>query len=269
MTRLERHLVCLGWIALAGLACRPQAGQTEANDKERAMPEIHQLLAGRDFAKGEVAATQMANFAYLVADRPSGKCVLVDAAWDVQGLLDRVKAEKLTLVGAVATHAHWDHVGGSFNGISVEGVAKLVALAKVPVYVHEADAEKLKKGTGLGDAALHKVKDGETLDLGGTRLTFLHTPGHTPGCQCLRVGEAVITGDTLFVGECGRVDLAGSDPEAMFQSMRRLAALPEATVVYPGHHYGKTERSTIGEENRTNPALKASTPEAWRKWQAE
>jgi len=234
------------------------------------MPEIHQLLAGRDFARGEVAATQMANFVYLVADRPSGKCVLVDAAWDVQGLLDRVRAEGLTLVGVVATHAHWDHVGGSFNGLSVEGFAKLVALAKVPAYVHEADAEKLKTGTGLSDEALRKVKDGDTLEVGGTRLTVLHTPGRTPGCQCIRVGdEALLTGDTLFVGECGRVDLAGSDPDAMFQSMRRLSALPEATVVYPGHHYGKTERSTIGEENRTNPALVASTLEAWRKWLRE
>ncbi|MGC4123037.1 MAG: MBL fold metallo-hydrolase [Myxococcales bacterium] len=233
------------------------------------MPEIHQLLGGRDFARGELAASQMANFAYLVVDRPSGKCLLVDAAWDVQGLLDRVKAENLTLVGAIATHAHWDHVGGSYNGLRVEGLAKLVALAKVPVYVHDADAEKLKKGTGLTDEALRTVRDGATLMLGETLLTFVHTPGHTPGCQCIRVGEAIITGDTLFVGECGRVDLAGSDPDAMFQSMRKLAALPPATVVYPGHHYGKTERSTIGEENRSNPALVNSTIEQWRRWQAE
>lgn len=262
-------LPILGVIALAGLACRPQAGQTQS-DKERAMPEIHQLLAGRDFAKGEMAAAQMANFAYLIVDRPSGQCVLVDAAWDVQGLFVRVKEERLTLVGAIATHAHWDHVGGSFNGLGVEGVSKLVSLAKVPVYVNEADAEKLKKGTKLPDEALRKVKDGDTLDLGGTRLTFLHTPGHTPGGQCLRVGDlAVITGDTLFIDECGRIDLDGSDSDAMFKSMRKLSALPAAMVVYPGHHYGKTERSTIGEQNRTNPALRAATIEQWRKWQAE
>ena len=265
---LLRRRLFLGVLVLAGLACRSQAGQTETV-KERTVLEIHPLLAGRDFAQGEVVATQMANFAYLVADRPSGQCVLVDPAWDVQGLLDRVKAEGLKLVGAVATHAHWDHVGGNYNGLRIEGMGQLVALSKVPVYVHEADAEKLQKNTGLGGEALRKVKDGDSIDLGGTRLTFLHTPGHTPGCQCLSVGEAVLTGDTLFVGECGRVDLAGSDPEAMFRSMRKLAALPETTVVYPGHHYGKAERSTIGEERRTNPALMAATPEAWRAWLRE
>jgi len=110
-------------------------------------------------------------------DRPSGQCALVDPAWDIAGLLERVRAEHLTLVGAVATHAHWDHVGGSYNGLSIEGVGKLVSLAKVPVYVHEADAAKLQRNSGLADEALRKVKDGESLSLGDSRITFLPRRG--------------------------------------------------------------------------------------------
>ncbi|MBI5542442.1 MAG: MBL fold metallo-hydrolase [Deltaproteobacteria bacterium] len=232
------------------------------------MLEIHPLLAGRDFALGNTGARQMANFVYLVAERTSGLCVLVDPAWDIEGLLERVDMEKLTLVGVVATHCHWDHVGGRFGGMQVEGVGKLVQLKKVPVWVNALDAERVKANTGVGDESLRRVKDGDVLELGGAKLTFVHTPGHTPGSQCLRVGEAVITGDTLFVGECGRVDLPGSDPEAMFASLGKLAALPEATVVYPGHHYGKTERSTIGEQKRTSPALKPQSLDEWQAWLA-
>lgn len=228
--------------------------------------EIVQLLAGRDFALGDGPATQMKNFVYLVADRRSGKCALVDPAWDIQGLLDRVAREKLDLVAAIATHCHWDHVGGRFNHLNVEGVGKLAALAHVPVYVHENDAERLQANSGLPEEAIRRTKDGDELALGESKLTFLHTPGHTPGCQCIRAGNGVITGDTMFVGECGRVDLAGSDPDAMFASLKTLAALPEETVVYPGHDYGKSERSTIGEERRTSPALQPKTIEAWRTW---
>lgn len=232
------------------------------------MFEIHQLLAGRDFAVGNSGAEQMANFAYLVAERRSAKCVLVDPAWDVQGLLSRVEREGLQLAGAVATHCHWDHVGGRFADLQIEGVGRLVERTGVPVYVHALDADRLRANTGVPEASVRRVNDGDALELGAAALSFLHTPGHTPGSHCIRAGDAVITGDTLFVGECGRVDLAGSDPDAMFASLKRLAALPEGTRVYPGHHYGKTESSTIGDEKRTSPALRPADLKAWHAWLA-
>ncbi len=128
------------------------------------------------------------------------------------------------------------------------------------------DADKLKANAGVSEASVRRVQDGEELALGKGSLSFLHTPRHTPGCQCIRAGDAIITGDTLFVGECGRVDLAGSEPDAMFASLRKLAALPESTRVYPGHHYGRTPTSTIGEEKRTSPALRPANLEAWHAW---
>ncbi len=232
------------------------------------MLEIHQLLAGRDFAVGHRGAESMANFIYLVADRASGQCVLVDPAWDVAGLLARVEREKLELVGAVATHCHWDHVGGCYGELQIEGVGQLVERTGVPLYVHALDADRLMANTGASEASIRRVKDGDSLALGKGSLNFLHTPGHTPGCQCILTGDAVITGDTMFVGECGRVDLAGSEPDAMFESLKKLAALPESTRVYPGHHYGRTPTSTIGEEKRTSPALRPADLKAWHAWLA-
>jgi glyoxylase-like metal-dependent hydrolase (beta-lactamase superfamily II) len=87
--------------------------------------------------------------------------------------------------------------------------------------------------------------------------------------MCVKAGKALVTGDTLFVNECGRVDLAGSDPDAMFRTIRKLAALPDDTVVYPGHDYGKTPTSTIGEQRRTSPCMQPATLEAFRAWLAE
>jgi hydroxyacylglutathione hydrolase len=232
------------------------------------MFEIHPLLAGRDFAVGNLGAEQMANFIYLVAERRSAQCVLVDPAWDVEGLIERVQREGLHLVGAIATHCHWDHVGGRFADLQIEGVGRLVERTRVPIYVHELDAERLQANARVAQDSIRRVKDGGALSLGAGSLSFLHTPGHTPGSHCIRAGDGIITGDTLFVGECGRVDLAGSDPDAMFASLKRLASLPEATRVYPGHHYGKTETSTIGEEKRTSPALRPADLKAWRAWLA-
>jgi glyoxylase-like metal-dependent hydrolase (beta-lactamase superfamily II) len=227
------------------------------------MLEVTQLLAGRDFARSVQGAERMANFVYLVADRSAGACVLVDPAWDVQGLLDTVAAGKLELTGAIATHGHWDHVGGRYGSMEIEGVAQVAKQARVPIWAHELERERLL-ATGVAAASLRLVRDDDRLALGSGEIRFLHTPGHTPGSQCLEVGGAVITGDTLFVDECGRVDLAGSDPDAMFASLGKLAELPAGTVVFPGHDYGPTPSATVGDQRRTNPALRARTLEEWR-----
>jgi hydroxyacylglutathione hydrolase len=127
----------------------------------------------------------------------------------------------------------------------------------VKIWVHEDDAAELRRGTGLKPEDLCIVRGGDTLPVGDQTFEFIHTPGHTPGGMCVLVGDAgVLTGDTLFVGACGRVDLPGADPRRMFESLTvTLRALPESLVVYPGHDYGRAPKSTIGAEKRTNPFM--------------
>lgn len=226
------------------------------------MALIRQLLSGVDFARSNEAARQMANFVYLVGDEATRRCVLIDPAWDVAALLRLVREAKLSLAAVVATHGHADHVGGALHGVSIEGIAALVAQARVPVILHALEAQRLAQA-GVPETALSPVADRETFALGQTELEFLHTPGHTPGALCIRVGDALFTGDTLFVDECGRIDLPGSDPDAMWRSLQRLAALSDQTVVYPGHDYGPTRTATIASQRKTNPNL-GKTLEEWR-----
>jgi hydroxyacylglutathione hydrolase len=101
-----------------------------------------------------------------------------------------------------------------------------------------------------------KVDNHDTLKVGRLTIVFLHTPGHTPGSQCFLVDGRLVSGDTLFIGSCGRTDLPGSDPTEMYYSLtQRLAALPDVTLLLPGHNYGGPS-STIGQEKRQNPFMK-------------
>lgn len=225
---------------------------------------IRQLLAGRDFARVNPAAGQMANFVYLIGDPVARECVLVDPAWDVQGIVDRAEEDGYRVVGALATHYHPDHVGGNLFGMDVQGLARLLELRGVKVWVHKEEAEGLKMITGLSDTDLVKVEGGDSMDVGSVKIELLHTPGHTPGSQCFLAQGRLVSGDTLFVNGCGRVDLPGGDPEKMYESLRRLAGLPETTVLYPGHDYADRPKSTIGEEKRTNGYLRVSLDD-WRR----
>jgi glyoxylase-like metal-dependent hydrolase (beta-lactamase superfamily II) len=217
---------------------------------------LKQLLSGRDYAIVNPIAGQMANFAYLVGDKDKGECYVVDPAWDPRGLIQIAEEDGMKVVGCIATHCHPDHVGGTMMGFPIQGVAELVEQANVKVWVHEDDAAELRRGTGLKPEDLCIVRGGDTLPVGDQVFEFIHTPGHTPGGMCLLVGNGVITGDTLFVGACGRVDLPGADPKKMFESLTvTLRALPDDLVVYPGHDYGRTQKSTIGAEKRSNPFM--------------
>ena len=226
------------------------------------MALIRQLLAGFDFATSNEAARQMANFVYLVGDEGTRRCVLIDPAWDVEGLLRILKEGGWTLQAAVATHGHADHIGGGLHGVNIQGLADLLKQRQVPILVHSSEAGRLTKA-GIPEASLQKVDDGDVYALGETKLEFLHTPGHTAGCMCIRAGDALFTGDTMFVDECGRVDLPGSDPDAMWKSLERLASLPDQTVVYPGHDYGPTRTASMASQRKTNPNL-GKTLEEWR-----
>ena len=225
-----------------------------------------QLLAGEEVAQAHPVAGQMRNFMYLLGDPASREAVVVDPAWDVGGLLDRAAADGYRVKGALVTHYHPDHVGGDLFGLEVDGLAELLEREPVPIWVHREEAEGLKRVTGVSDSDLRRVDSGDTLGLGDLEVRFLHTPGHTPGSQCFLIGNRLVAGDTLFVQGCGRVDLPGGDPEAMYETLTgRLAKLPADTVLYPGHDYGPRRTSTIGDELRENYYMRVRSLDDWRR----
>jgi glyoxylase-like metal-dependent hydrolase (beta-lactamase superfamily II) len=215
----------------------------------------------------QVPVGEMANLAYLVGSRTSGEAVLVDPAWSVDALLDRAEADGMRVVGALVTHYHQDHVGGSIFGISIEGLDRLMARQPMPVHVNAHEAEGVRRVTGLSASDLVPHAGGDELALGAVRIRLLHTPGHTPGSQCFLVETAgaparLVSGDTLFLDSCGRVDLPGGDPEAMYRSLHGvLKQLPDETVLYPGHLYSPEPSATLGSQKRRNPYLRATSLE--------
>lgn len=193
----------------------------------------------------------MQNFVYLIGDPETRECVAVDPAWEIDAILEQIEADDMRLSGVLVTHTHQDHVGGHLFGHDIPGIEELLARVPAKVYVHAAEREFLR---GFG-SDLVKVESGATLGVGKRTITFVHTPGHTPGSQCFLVDGRLISGDTLFIRSCGRTDLPGSDPKEMYTSLtQRLGALPDDTVVFPGHNYGGTV-TTIGDEKRSNPMM--------------
>lgn len=224
---------------------------------------FRQLLSGRDFAVGDQMATQMVNFAYVLGDREAGTAVLVDPAYAVGELVDLVEADGLRVVGALATHHHPDHIGGTMMGWSLEGVAELLGRTSCPIHVHRDEAEYVQRVTGVSTTDLAVHDSGDVVDVGAVRIELLHTPGHTPGSQCFLVDGMLISGDTLFLEGCGRTDFPGSDPGAMYDSLSRLASLPADTVVFPGHRYSMPSSATMGAITEMNYVYRPSSKEQW------
>lgn len=211
-------------------------------------------MAGSMYLK-QMELGPMQNYVYLIGDPETRQCVAVDPAWEIDTVVETANSDDMTIIGALVTHTHQDHVGGDLFGTYIPGVEEFLEKIKAKVYVHKAEQEFMK---GYG-SDLVKTDGNDTLGIGRLTLTFLHTPGHTPGSQCFLVDGRLISGDTLFVGACGRTDLPGGDPEELYRSLtQRLAALPDETILFPGHNYGGPS-STIGEEKRTNPFMRFSS----------
>jgi len=213
---------------------------------------FRQLLSGRDFAGGDQLASQMVNFVYAIGDQRTGECVLVDPAYAVKELVDLVGADAMTVTGALATHYHPDHVGGTMMGHTIEGIAELLDHVDCPIHVQHDEVEWVTKSTNVTVDHLVGHDSGDVLTVGGIEISLVHTPGHTPGSQCFFVDDRLIAGDTLFLEGCGRTDLPGSDPVKMFESLRRLAEVPDSTILFPGHRYSIASSATMDVVKETN-----------------
>ncbi len=188
----------------------------------------------------------MQNFVYLLVPPAKDRLVVVDPAWQPEIILARAQALGRPLTDIVLTHHHADHRNG---------VEAILAAHPVRIHVQKTELPWLADLGWRGDLVLHEP--GDRVELGpGATLQLIHTPGHTPGSQCIECGGRLLTGDTLFIDGCGRCDLPGGDPIKMFHSLfTTLAALPGATTVLPGHDYAPVAEATLDEQRISNPYL--------------
>jgi glyoxylase-like metal-dependent hydrolase (beta-lactamase superfamily II) len=225
---------------------------------------FRQLLSGLDLGEDDMIAQQMVNFVYLVGDRETGEAVAIDPAYDIDALLKVCEADGMRLVGALATHYHPDHVGGSLAGHGIEGIRELLDRTSVPIHVQADEAEWVQKATDVGAEHLTTHSSGDTVMVGEIPITLIHTPGHTPGSQCFLVDGKLVAGDTLFLDGCGRTDLPGGDPEQMYLSLtQRLAQVPDDAVLYPGHLYSEKPSASMAETRSRNVVFRPTTAEQW------
>jgi hydroxyacylglutathione hydrolase len=188
----------------------------------------------------------MQNFVYLVGTEGERDVVVVDPAWDVDAIEKTCTIHGKRLCGILLTHSHKDHTNG---------VAELLRRRDLPVYVQRTEVDFAEDLRAFGDA-LRPLSPGDSVPLGGVSARVIHSPGHTPGSQCLYASDALLSGDTLFVNGCGRCDLRGGDPGQMFHTLHQtLRKLPGTTRLFPGHDYGDVQVSSLERELTRNPYL--------------
>ena len=191
------------------------------------------------------------NFTYLVADAEGGEGVVIDPSFGIDAVLEAIDRRAVKVRYVLNTHSHSDHIAGN-QDVRARTGAKIVAHRVAPL---NQDVS---------------VDDGDAFDTGRLRFRVVHTPGHTKDSVLYLFEGHVATGDTLFVGECGRTDLPGGDPAEMFDTLlRRVRSLDDGLVVLPGHDYGASPTSTIGREKEENYTLQPRTREEFLKFLAE
>ena len=181
------------------------------------------------------------NFSYIVADDVSKEAVVIDPSFNGAEIIRLSRSRHLNVRYIINTHGHWDHVANNEDIKTAYGA--------------EVIAHKLSKVNKNLD-----VVDGNIIRVGNINIKVIHTPGHSPDSICLLVDHKLLTGDTLFVGECGRTDLPNGSSVDMYNSLfKKLMKLSDDIEVYPGHDYGSKPHSTIGEEKSTNYTLEKRT----------
>ena len=208
----------------------------------------------------------MVNFVYLIGDNETKECVIVDPAYAVTDLISIAQQDEMKIIGALGTHYHPDHVGGKMMGWNIEGISALLDEMNIPIHIQSAEAEWIAKTTGVSPSALQQHQSGDVVKVGEIEIALIHTPGHTPGSQCFLVGDRLVSGDTLFLEGCGRTDLPGSNPDDMYDSLNKLASLPDDTVVFPGHQYSDPAYLQMGIVKQTNYVFKPKSKEGWLQW---
>lgn len=189
----------------------------------------------------QIPVGPMQNFSYIVVDEDSSESIIIDPSWNLMELELIIKENNLKIKYIVNTHYHDDHTRGN---------EEMVASTKAPIIQHELSTLK-------NDIT---VKDGDFIEFGNSKLKVLHTPGHSPDSVCLVGHGKIFSGDTLFVGNCGRIDLPGGNASELYHSLFDvLHSLDDNLVMYPGHNYGSTETSTIGKEKMTNMIMQKRT----------
>ncbi len=188
----------------------------------------------------------MANFIYLLVPSQGDRLAVVDPAWDPAFLLARAAQLGRPITDILLTHHHADHSNG---------VEALLAAHPARVHAQRSELPQLRGRGWAQDLVLHD--HGDIVDLGaGAAVQLLHTPGHTPGSQCLLCGDVLLTGDTLFIDGCGRCDLPGGDAEAMYRSLHDILGKLDGHVrVLPGHDYGPQPEATLDDQKKTNPYM--------------
>ena len=187
----------------------------------------------------QIPVGPMQNFVYLLVDDDSREAMVIDSGWETTPMVAAVEKAGAKVRYVVVTHGHFDHF---------ETARELAERLGAKVVAHENS--EIEPDV--------RVKDGDTLLLAKTPVRVIYTPGHTTDSMCLYDGSEVFTGDTLFIGNCGRTDLPGGSAESLFHSLHDvLMKLPPATVIYPGHDYGDVPSRRLDEESRSNPTLLA------------
>ena len=223
-----------------------------------------QLLSGRDFGNSDNLAKQMVNFVYLIGDRETGESVIVDPAYDIAALLEVLEEDGMRCSGVLATHYHPDHVGGSMMGYDIVGVKELLEQVSVPIHAQKEEAEFITKVTGLESKDVMEHSSGDIVNVGEIKIELIHTPGHTPGSQCFLVENRLVAGDTLFLEGCGRTDLPGGDPAALYDSLHnRLSKVPDEATLFPGHLYSPEPSAQMGHTRQQNYVFLPRTEEQW------
>ena len=197
----------------------------------------------------QIPVGNMANFSYIIIDKTSNEAIIVDPSWNLEKLIEKITEKQIIIKYIINTHTHFDHILGN---------EQMKKITNSKIVQHSASQENY-------DIA---IEEGEIITIGNTKIKILHTPGHSKDSICLVVNnDAVLTGDTLFVGNCGRTDLPGSDPSELYDSLfNKVTKLDENLIVYPGHDYGHKPVSSIGEEKLENYVLKQRTKKEFLKF---